>query len=194
VVCACLPVIGPQLIRTYKKASGIKSGYPSYGNSGGPSADKMDRLRNWRSKGSKGGSNQFGSLNHITDIDMTVYDQGRMDEGVREGDEIRLNDLSSREENSYDSGGASRSPQWISHTFLEDNTTGPMFSQPPPVGNIIIQTDVKVEVCSKASARHLQDTLLTHLSRQRDSGAGGTKLPHSHLQNNNRAFVTAGKF
>lgn len=153
VVCACLPVIGPQLIRAYKKASGIKSGYPSYGNSSGPSADKMDRLRNWRSKGSKGGSNQFGSLNHITDVDETFHDQTRLDEGGREGDEIRLNDLSARDENSYDSGGTSRGPQWISHAYFADSMTGPMFPQPPSMGSIVIQTDVKVEVCFKVSVR-----------------------------------------
>lgn len=172
VVCACLPVIGPQLIKAYKKASGTKSGYPSYGNNSGPSADKMDRLRNWRSKSSKGGSNQFGSLNHITDFDETFYDQTRLDDSVREGDEVRLNDLSARGENSYDSGGVSRGPRWISHAYFADNMTGPMFPQPPSMGSIVIQTDVKVES---------------------DSRSGGTRV-HSHLQNNNRAFVTAGKF
>ena len=194
VVCACLPVIGPQLIKAYKKASGTKSGYPSYGNNSGPSADKMDRLRNWRSKSSKGGSNQFGSLNHITDFDETFYYQTRLDDSVREGDEVRLNDLSARGENSYDSGGVSRGPRWISHAYFADNMAGPMFPQPPSMGSIVIQTDVKVEVCSfRVSFVHLKENMLTNLSRQSDSRSGGTRV-HSHLQNNNRAFITAGKF
>lgn len=148
VVCACLPVIGPQLIRAYKRVSGTKSGYASYGNSSGPSADKMDRLRNWRNKSSKGGSNQFGSLNHITDIDETFHDQTRMDESVREGDEIRLTDFPARNRNSYDSGSASRGPQWITHAYFAENNTGSMFPQPPSLGSIVIHTDFKVEVCS----------------------------------------------
>lgn len=108
----------------------------------------MDRLRNWRIKSSKGGSNQFGSLNHITDIDETFQDQTRMDESFREGDDIRLNDFPARNRNSYDSGGASRGPQWITHAYFADNTTGPIFPQPPSMGSIVIHTDVKVEVCS----------------------------------------------
>lgn len=192
-VCACLPVIGPQLIKAYKRASGTKSGYPSYGNSSGPSADKMDRLRNWRSKSAQGGSNQFGSLNHITDIDETFYDQTRQDEGVREGDEIRLNDLSSRDENSYDSGGASRSPQWMSHAYFADSMAGPMFPQPPSMGSIVIHTDVKVEVRSSVIIRSHGRKCSPIRLVQSDPRSGGNK-PHSHLQNNNRAFVTAGKF
>lgn len=147
VVCACLPVIGPQIIKAYKKVSGASSGYPSYGNSSGPSADnKMDRLRNWRSKSAQGGSNQFGSLNHITDIDETFYDQTRIDESVRDGDEIRLNDLAVRDENSYDGGGASRGPYWIPRTYFADGLTGPVLP-PPAMGRIVVQTEVEVEVC-----------------------------------------------
>lgn len=148
VVCACLPVIGPQLIKAYKKVSGTSSGYPSYGNGSGPSADnKFGLPRNWRSKSTQGGSNQFGSLNHITDIDETFEDQTRLDEGVREGDEIRLNDIVARDENSYDGGGAPRGPQWITHAYFADSITVPVFP-PPSRGRIVVQTDVEVEVRS----------------------------------------------
>lgn len=195
VVCACLPVIGPQLIKAYKKVSGISSGYPSYGNSSGPSADnKFGLPRSWRSKSAQGGSNQFGSLNHITDIDETIDDQTRIDESAREGDEIRLNDLFARDENSYDSGGAPRGPQWITHAYFGDSTIGSVFP-PPSRGRIVVQTDVEVEVrssvtvCSCMKKKHAHQSALY----QSDSQSGDTK-PHSHLQNNNRAFVTAGRF
>lgn len=146
VVCACLPVIGPQLIKAYKKVSGTSSGYPSYGNSSGPSADnKFGRQRNWRSKSAQGGSNQFGSLNHITDIDETFNDQTRREESVREADEIGLNDLVVRNKNSYDV--ILRGPQWITHNYLADSITGPVFP-PPAMGRIVVKTDVNVEVCS----------------------------------------------
>lgn len=146
VVCACLPVIGPQLIKAYKKVSGTSSGYPSYGNSSGPSADnKFGRPRNWRSKSAQGGSNQFGSLNHITDIDETFSDQTRREESVREADEIGLNDLVVRNKNSYDV--ILRGPQWITHNYLADGITGPVFP-PPAMGRIVVKTDVNVEVCS----------------------------------------------
>lgn len=194
VVCACLPVIGPQLIKAYKKVSGISSGYPSYGNSSGPSADnKFGLPRSWRSKSAQGGSNQFGSLNHITDIDDTIDDQTRIDESAREGDEIRLNDLFVRDENSYDSGGAPHGPQWITNTYFADSTAGPVFP-PPSRGRIVVQTDVEVEVRSSVMVRscvkqHAHQSVLY----QSGSRSGETK-PHSHLQNNNRAFVTAGRF
>ncbi|KAL2275888.1 hypothetical protein FJTKL_01444 [Diaporthe vaccinii] len=169
VVCACLPVIGPQLIKAYKKVSGTSSGYPSYENSSGPSADnKFGRPRNWRSKSAQGGSNQFGSLNHITDIDETFDDQTRLEGSVREGDEIRLNDLVVCNKNSYDV--ILRGPQWITHNYFADSITGPVFP-PPALGRIVVKTDVNVES---------------------GSGSGGNKL-HCHLQNSNQAFVTAGR-
>lgn len=148
VVCACLPVIGPQLIKTYKKFSGTSSGYPSYENSSGPSADnKFGRPRNWRSKSAGGGSKQFGSLNHITDVDDTFDDQTRFEESIREGDEIRLNDLVVRNQNSYDQ--ILRGPQWITHSYFADSITGlrPIFP-PPAMRHIVVKTDVNVEVCS----------------------------------------------
>lgn len=194
VVCACLPVIGPQLIRAYKKVYGTSSGYPSYGNSSGPSADnKFGLPRSWRSKGAQAGSNQSGSLNHITNIDETFEDQTRLDEGIREGDKIRLNDIVARDENSYDGGGAPRGPQWITHAYFADSTTGPVF---PPLsrGHIVVQTDVEVEVrssvivCSSVGQH-------AHISALHQSGSqSGEAKPHSHLQNNNRAFITAGRF
>lgn len=148
VVCACLPVIGPQLIKVYKKVSGTVSNYPSYGDSSGPSADnKMDRMRNWRSKSAQGGSNQFGSLNHITDIDETFSEHTRIDENFRDGDEIRLNSLVSRDEHSYEGSVASRGPRRIAHAYFADSITGPFFLT-PSMGHIVVQTDVEVEVCS----------------------------------------------
>lgn len=160
VVCACLPVIGPQLIKAYKKYSGTSSAYPSYGNSSGPSADnKFGCPRNWRSKSAQGGSNQFGSLNHITDIDETFDHQSRLEESIREGDEIRLNDLVIRNKNSYDV--ILRGPQWLTRNYFADGITGPVFP-PPAVGGIVVQTDVNVEVCSQSPFAHLENHLLTN--------------------------------
>ncbi|KAK2597668.1 hypothetical protein N8I77_012439 [Diaporthe amygdali] len=130
VVCACLPVIGPQLIKGYKKLAGTRSDYPSYGNSSGPSADnKLVLLQNRRSESTQGGSND---------------DQIGLKGSFRGEDGIQLADFVARDENSYDEGDASNGPQWRSHAFVEDTRTWPVLP-PPALGRVLVQADVEIE-------------------------------------------------
>lgn len=128
VVCACLPVIGPQLIKGYKKLAGTRSDYPSYGNRSGPSADnELVRLRNRRSESTQGGSND---------------DQTGLKGSFRGEDGIQLADLVARDEKSYDEDDASNGPQWRSHAYVEDTRTWPVLP-PPALGRILVQADVE---------------------------------------------------
>ncbi|KAJ0119853.1 hypothetical protein J7T55_014059 [Diaporthe amygdali] len=130
VVCACLPVIGPQLIKGYKKLAGTRSDYPSYGNSSGLSADnKLVLLQNRRSKSTQGNSNN---------------DQIGLKGSFRGEDGIQLADFVARDENSYDEGDASNGPHWRSHAFVEDTRTWPVLP-PPALGRVLVQADVEIE-------------------------------------------------
>lgn len=148
VVCACLPVIGPQIVKLYRRrAAHSRSDYPYYGDSGTPSSKRSARLRNWRSRGGgggggggppgQGGFTQFGSLNHITDLDETIATHHDDGGSGRYGDEVELTSVPADHQNL---GGRDDSWERALHAFVPDS------SLPQKQGQILVRTDVEVEV------------------------------------------------
>lgn len=156
VVCACLPVIGPQVVRLYRRKDAAKrSAYPYYGDSAAPSSKRSARLRNWRSRaggghgGGGGGFTQFGSLNHITDLDETInYDRTHDDDGGREGDdEVELAGIAPGHHQDARGSGDDWQRVLRAHAVPgQSSTRTGALSPPQSPGQILVRTDVEVEV------------------------------------------------
>lgn len=207
VVCACLPVIGPQIVKLYRRrAAHSRSDYPYYGDSGTPSSKRSARLRNWRSRGGgggggggppgQGGFTQFGSLNHITDLDETIATHHDDGGSGRYGDEVELTSVPADHQNL---GGRDDSWERALHAFVPDS------SLPQKQGQILVRTDVEVEVSSPLLLLPLQnilfDKLAPHLSEERmvnrsfrvlKHGPGPVSQAQSHFRKTNEAFAMGG--
>ncbi|KUI56367.1 hypothetical protein VP1G_03751 [Cytospora mali] len=164
VVCACIPVIGPYLVKKLRRQPGTKPGYPSYGSSSTP------RLRNWRSRSVHDGFTRFGSLNHVTDLDATIDQSWNTTEGTQ-GDEIQLKSFAGKEGVTDIGDGAPDHLKWpVPHTYIQENVGAPEMPT-PGLGQIHVRTDVEVERGPEMQAEH-------HPSSYIKSEAFATAITH----------------
>lgn len=147
VVCACIPVIGPRMVKNLRIKHVTKPSDPSHGRSNTP------HLRNWRNGSGHDGFTRFGSLNHVTDLEATIDQSWNDGRGIR-GDSTQLTSFSGNNGVLDNAGDASDHLQWtVPHTYIQDSMGSPD-SMRPGLGKIHVRTDVEIERSPELQAEH----------------------------------------